>query len=409
MRSLKVAFFLAFKSIVRGHRFTIALIISILALSFVNLVFITGILNGLTAAIQKQVINNFTSNIVIEPQEEPVKKDFIIHQEDLQRQIEQIPGVITTSRHYKMYGTIAYDKDKNGKLKSVSVEIIGIDPEQEKQITNVSQNMLDGQYLEGLGTGDIILGSELAGGYGGIQQETSLGGVKVGEKVRVTFSNGVTRTFKVKGIHKVNFGFVDRLAFITSKEAESVLSVYNNASQILVKVDTNGQTENAYINQIQTIVPNLIVKKWTDLMGEFFNFTSALDMITYVVSAIGLSVATITIFILIYVNAVNKRRQIGILKAIGIRQNIIIYSYIFQALFYTFSGVIIGVVLISYVLVPFFIKHPLRLPIGDASLSFETIRIIYSILSLLAAGLVGGFVPSWRVSRENILKAIWGA
>lgn len=409
MRNLKVALFLAFKSITRGQRFTIVLMIFVLSFSFVNLVFISGILNGLTEAIHKQVIDNFTSNIVVDPQEEPERKDFIIHQEELRRQIEQIPGVIATARHYELAGTFAYDKEKNGKYKYISGQIIGIDPEQEKRITRISQNMLDGHYLEGLGIGEIILGSDLAGGYGGIQEFTSLEGAKVGDKVQVTFSNGVERTYKVKGIYKVRFGFVDRLAFITSKEAESVLSVYGNASQILVKVDTSRDVEDNYMRRIQAIAPNLKVRKWLDLMGEFLSFTQALDMITFMVSAIGLVVAVITIFILIYINAVNKKRQIGILKAIGIKQTIIVYSYVFQALFYAFCGVIVGSIITFCLLGPYFTEHPLKLPIGDASLSLETSRVLYGILSLLAAGLVGGIIPSWRVAKGNILKAIWGA
>lgn len=409
MRSLKVALFLAFKSIVRGHKSTIALMIFILSLSFVNLLFIAGIMNGLTHTIYKQVINNLSSNIVIDPQEEPVRKDLIIHQEELRKQIEQIPGVITTARHYKLASTLAYDKEKNGKFKFVSGQIIGIDPKQEKRITGVSQSMLEGRYLEGLGPGDILLGSDLAGGYGGEEEFTSLGGVKVGEKIKATFQNGVERTYTVKGIYKVRFGFVDRLAFITSKEAESALSVYDNASQILVKVDLNKQSEDTYKNQIQTLAPNLKVRKWIDMMGEFLNFTKALNMITLVVSAIGLAVAVTVIFVLIYINAVNKRRQIGILKAIGIKQNIIILSYVFQALFYAFCGIIVGSFFIFYALTPYFIRHPLSLPIGDASLSLEKARVINSILSLLAAGLVAGFIPAWRVAKENILKAIWGA
>lgn len=408
MQNLKVALFLAFKSIVRGHRSTIALMIFILSLSFVNLIFIAGILNGVTEAIHRQVINNFTSNIVVDPQEKPVRKDFILHQEELRRQIEQIPGVIATVRHYKLAGTFAYDKEKNGKYKYISGQIVGIDPEQEKDMTLISQHMLEGQYLEGLGIGDIILGSDLAGGYGGSQEFTSLEGARVGEKVKVTFSNAVERTYKIKGIYKVKFGFVDRLAYITLKEAESVLSGYDNASQILVKVDSSKQTEDAYMNQIQALAPNLKVRKWVDLMGEFLNFTNALNLITFVVSAIGLAVAVTTIFILIYINVVNKRRQIGILKAIGIKQNIIVYSYVFQALFYALCGVVVGSFFTFYLLEPYFVEHPLKLPIGDASLSLETTRIIYSILGLLAAGLVAGFIPAWRVAKENILKAIWG-
>lgn len=409
MRSLKVAVFLAFKSIVKGHKYTIALMVFILSLSFVNLVFIASILGGMVDAINRQIVNNYTSHIVIDPQDEPTRKDFIPHAQELQREIEQIPGIIATARHYKLAGTMAYDKEKNGKFKFVAGEIIGIEPEHEKRVTNISQHMVDGQYLKGLGGDDILLGANLAGGYGGSEEFNSLGGAKVGEKVIVTFNNGVARVYRVKGVFKSRFGFADRLAFVTVKEAEAVLSVYNNASQILVKVNTARSTEDDYMSQIQTIARNLKVRKWSEVSGAFGDISKSMNVITFVVSAIGLAVAAITIFILIYINAMNKRRQIGILKAIGIKQDTIVYSYILQAIFYTFSGIVIGLLLIFYMIAPYFVIHPLRLPMGDIGLTLHGSRIIYSILSLFAVSLAAGFIPSWQVARQNILKAIWGA
>lgn len=409
MQDLKVAFFVALRSVVRGHKSTTALMIAVLSLSFVNLLFIAGILSGIVSALYQQVINNFTSNIVVEPQEEPLRKEFIIHQDELRRQIEAIPGVVATARHYKLAGTCAYDRDKNGRFKSASAEVVGIDPAREKLVTHVWRNMLEGTYLEGLGAGDIVLGADLAGGYGGANEITSLGGVKTGEEVMVTFSNGVARKYKVRGIFKVRFGFVDRLAFITTKEAESALSVYDSASQILVKVNAPPGYEKGWARRIRAIAPELEVRAWGDLMGEFTNVAKAFDMITLVVSTVGLAVAAATVFILIYVNAINKRRQIGILKAIGIKPGIIIGSYLLQSLFFALCGIVIGSALVFWAIAPYFASHPLRFPMGDTSLTLSTGHVLYCVMSLLVAGIMAGFVPAWRVTNENILEAIWGA
>ncbi|MEK6531472.1 MAG: FtsX-like permease family protein [Deltaproteobacteria bacterium] len=412
MQALRVAIFLAYKSIIKGNKSTVFLIIFILSLSFINLIFISSILKGIVEAVDRQVINNLTSNIVIDPQEEPAIKDFILHAAETRREIENIPGVISTASHYKLSATLEYDKDKNNKFKVVSGEIVGINPEEEKLVTGVHKSMVAGRYLEGLGVEEIILGGDLAGGYGG-EDLISLGGVKVGDKVLLTFSNGVVRNYKVKGVFLARLGFVDRLAFITRQEAESILPIYNNASQILVKIDaSNGpntaEVEQYYRDKIQSLFPNLKVRRWAEFLGAIANISKSFDVISSVVSAIGLAVAAITIFILIYVNAVNKRRQIGILKAIGIKQNIIIGSYIIQALFYTLSGIIIGLILIFYLIEPYFFTHPLKLPIGDTYLALHAAGVILSILSLLMAGLIAGFIPAWQVAREDILKAIWG-
>lgn len=407
-RNLRIALFLAFKSIIRGNKATTILIIFILSLAFVNLVFIAGILNGVVEAINKQVVTNLVSNIVIEPQEEPTKKDYIIHAKEISDQISQIPEVMAVSSRYKLAGTFAYDKEKNGKFKYRSGEVIGVDPENEKNISTIAQKVIDGEYLENPGVNEILLGADLAGGYGQSEELTDLGGVKVGDKVQVTFSNAAVREFIVKGIFKIQFGFVDRLAYITTKEAESILGIHDNASQILVKIKNAG-TEDAYVNQIRPLVPNLKVNKWNYFVGALGNISSSFDMITLIISVIGLIVAAITIFILIYVDVVHKRKQIGILKAIGIKQEIIIYSYILQALFYVLLGIVIGSFIVLYLLVPFFERRPLMLPIGPSGLAVNSMGLVFNAVSLFLAALIAGFIPSRRAAKENILKAIWGA
>lgn len=406
-KDCKIAFFLGVKSIVRGNKAVISLVIFIMALAFVNLIFVSGILNGFIVTISNQVKEYYTSNIVINPQEEPVKKDFIIHSSELQSQIENIPGVIATARHYKLAGTLSYDKDKNGKLKYVSSEIVGIDPNKEKLINNSYKKIIDGYYIDELDRDEIILGAELAGGEYSTHDFLSLGGVKVGEKINITYGNGISKVYRVKGIIKTNLDFADFMTFISSKEAESILSVYNSASQILVKVDGQGK-EDYYIEKIKPFAPNLEIRKWSDYMGALEDISKSFNSIALMVGIIGLMVAAITIFIMVYINVTNKKRQIGILKAIGIKERIIILAYLFQALFFSILGVIIGIAFLFLIIGPYFTRNPIKLPMGDVGLALETNVVILGIISLVVASLIAGLIPSRHAAKENILKAIWG-
>jgi len=408
-KDLKVAFSLGYKSIVNGHKGTIVLMIFILSLAFVNLVFVASILNGITTTINNQIVNNYVANIVISPQEEPRRKDYIVHTKELRQQIENLPGVTATVAHYKMIATFAYDKNKDGQFKYGSWEVIGVDPEEEPSVTGILNNIIAGNYLEGLGSGDIVLGSDIAGGYGAVEEFKSLGGARVGEKVRLNFGNGATREYTVRGISKVRFILIDQTAYITAKEAKSILQLSDDrASQILVKIDKTGN-EDWYIEKIKEIAPNLKVRKWTEYTSIVGDLTKSFDLIAAMISIIGLAVAAITIFILIYVNAINKRRQIGILKAIGIKENIVIISYILQALFYAISGIVLGSIIMFYFVEPYFIHHPLMFPIGDITLTIKEFQVTQGVFGLLVAAFIAGLIPAWRAARENILKAIWGA
>ena len=96
IKDFKVALFLGYKSIVNGHKGTIVLMIFILSLAFVNLVFVASILNGITDTINNQLIDNSVANIIIDPQEEPTRKNYILHAKELRQSIESLPGVVAT-------------------------------------------------------------------------------------------------------------------------------------------------------------------------------------------------------------------------------------------------------------------------------------------------------------------------
>ena len=409
IKDLKLALFLGYKSIVNGHKSTIALMIFILSLAFVNLVFVASILNGITTTVNNQLINNSIANIVISPQEKPTREKYIVHTKELRQQIESLPGVTATAAHYNLIATFAYDKSKDGQFKYGSWEVIGVDPEEELLVTGISNNIMVGRYLEERGNGDIVLGSDIAGGYGAAQELRSLGGVNIGEKVILNFSNGETRKYTVQGISKVRFTLIDNTAYITQKEAKSILQISDDrASQILVKIDKTGD-EDLYIERIKEIAPELKVRKWTEYTSAVGDLTKSFDLISAMISVLGLAVAAVTIFILIYVNAINKRRQIGILKAIGIKENIIIVSYIIQALFYAIFGIIFGLIIIFYFVEPYFINHPLAFPIGDITLTIKEFQVLQGVFGLLLAAFIASLIPAWRAAKENILKAIWGA
>jgi hypothetical protein len=52
----------------------------------------------------------------------------------------------------------------------------------------------------------------------------------------VRFSNGIKRTYTIKGIFKAKSTAVNQMVFITKKEMESIFNVYNRSSEVLVKV-----------------------------------------------------------------------------------------------------------------------------------------------------------------------------
>lgn len=402
--NIKTAFFLAFKSIKRGNKGTLLMTILIMTLAYVNLVFISSIFGGIVEAINEQSIDYQYSNIVIEP----APDDRYINNKEALAAIDDIPGVVGSSAHYRDNPIIEYDKGRNGKdVKTGRWALKSIDPKAEKNVSKIHEAIIAGSYLEEGDKNKILIGKEVSGGHGGDLDYLSLG-VSLGDEVYVSFSNGIRRPYEVKGIFSTKSTAIDQTVFITKKEMESVLRISNQASEVLVKIEDKGN-EDVYIEEIRNLgLENEDIKKWSDLMGFTSGASASFDMISIILGVIGTFVAGITIFIIIFVSVVNKRKQIGILKAIGMTSGTIVLHFVIQALFYGALGIIIGASFVLFVIRPYFISNPLDFPVGWVSLkvTFDILKV--SNLSLMAAALIGGFFPAYRGAKESILKSIWG-
>ncbi len=384
-----------------------ALMMLILSLSFFNMLFIPGVFSGLFNTIVTMLVDTTTSHVVISPRELPTPKRFIDDEHRLRSEVETIPGVIATTRTYLTAASLSYDKRKDGVFRTVSGQIIGIDPTESRSVLSIDRYIVDGEALEDSDTDMIVLSAGIAGGYG-LPVPSDLGGIAVGEKVNLVYGNGVSRTYTVKGIVKIVFGTALSSVYITTKEAESVLSASDQATQILVKVDQAAHPVEYYEARIHRIDPDVKVQGYADLLAAIEPVLRAFTIIATIVSVISVIIAAITIFVMIYINAVAKRRQIGILKAIGIKEGIIELSYVFQAMFYVLSGVAFGMIFVFLVLLPLLRAHPIQLPFGPLLLSFSPSLVGESVLVFFVAGMLSGYVPSRLVAREEILKAIWG-
>lgn len=398
LADIKLSLFLAYKSIARGNRGTLILTVFIMSLIFINLAFIGSLLLGLTETMNNQVINTLYGNIIIEPNK---NETYISDVYALKQKINGVRGIRGISSQYVIGAALSY-KDKSGVW-----SVRSINPDDEETVTTIHNFMIDGEYLSKQDTGEIMIGKEIAGGYSGDLEHISLGGVRVGDSIDVLFNNGVKRRYRVKGIFGVNFMQSDLLAFVSQKEMESVLGIENRATQVLIKIEDRGNEEK-YIKQLLDLGVKEEIKPWPVYAGIVKNLITSIDLIASLISGIGLFVASMMIFIVIYMNTISKRKQIGILRAIGIKESIIINSYIFQAMFIVVCGTAMGLLITLLVIVPIFIEHPMKFPVGYVSLSIVPGEISLSALSLFAVALMAGFVPSWMAVRQTIIDAIWG-
>ena len=334
----QVAFFLASRLITRGNKGTLLLTIMIIAMVFLNLIFLPSIIAGIVVLFNQQSIDYSYGNLVIEPRENQL---VITNIEQLQQKINRIPGVTATAPRYTSAATIVY------KGKSTTPLLIAINPDDEKQVLKTHTKIISGDFLNEGDTDQMVIGYTLAGNKDQkVDITPTLGGVEVGKTVEVIFNNGVTRQYRIKGITATNSFSVDSNAFITRKELESVLGTKDTANQILVRTQNTGNENVMRITLMQYGIQEKIWT-WQDKSADFLkSIVGSFDIINIISTIVSLIIAIVVIFIVIFINTVYRRKQIGILQAIGIDRSIIIKSYIFQALFIFACGTAVGCVLL---------------------------------------------------------------
>jgi putative ABC transport system permease protein len=225
--------------------------------------------------------------------------------------------------------------------------------------------------------------------------------------VDLTFPNGVTRQFRVKGILKAGTSSVDNAVFITLRDVAPVLGDADPANSILVRTETTGDEDAMRLVLMQFGVQEKIWT-WEDKSADFLeSIVGSFGIINVISTGVSLVIAVVVIFIVIFIGIVYRRKQIGILRAIGINRSIIIKSYIFQALFICTCGTLAGGALLLAVL-QYLASNPLVFPGGPVAPVLETGLVLQSVVSLYIVSLIAGYVPAWLTTREEILSAIGG-
>jgi len=224
--------------------------------------------------------------------------------------------------------------------------------------------------------------------------------------------NGVQKEVTIKGVFTTNSIFIDSRIYMTeSAFREMTQNTSLNSSEIAIRLipDASLTQAKTFIQKNLPKNENVIVETSTEaLPSSIYTIIQALGKLGNLVGAIALMVSAFTIFIVIYVNAVTRRKYIGILKGIGISVRAIEISYIFQALFYAILGMVISSAFILGLIKPYFDIHPFNFASINASLAIGIGDVIPNAIALLITSFISGFIPAWLVTKQNTLDAILG-
>ena len=413
---LKVGFFLAYRQIKRANIWTTLLIVVVMTLTFLNLVVVNGVLVGLIQSSLQAFRERGVGDLIITKLNQ---KNQIEKSDEILTVLKNSPQVRIIASRYVGSGTLNLDYRK--KLRSderpnkAPATIVGINPDVEMSMTNLSKYLKEGRYLTSYDTDGILVGANLVYKYTPIENASfqTLKNLELGTKLKVTIGKN-SKEVTVVGIIKSKTDQTDSRVFMLDSEAKKLIGRPDaNFDEISVKTYPK-YGEQGIIDVKQALLNNSYddnakIQTWEDAQPKFLkDIASTFALLGNMIGSIGLAVASITIFIVIFVNAITRRKFIGILKGIGIAPRVIEISYVFQSIFYAVLGSGIGFALLYGFLVPFIDAHPINFPFSDGILYAPVTGTVIRAAILIITTIIAGYIPARMIVKKNTLDSILG-
>ena len=410
--NVRIGFFLAVRALRRASLWTTGLIIFVMVLTFLNLVVVSGILVGLLQGAIDQTRTKYTSDVIISALND---KEYIENSPNLLALIETLPEVETITPRYREGGILEANyrtRKETDKANTAPATIVGIDPVKENTVTGIAADIVEGSFLNAGDYDQVVLGHYLLKQYIPIETPSfsTLENVGIGTKIRVKVGD-VVREVTVKGILRSKVDEIALRTFMVDSQFRSMIGRNDgNVTEIAIKLapgaDPIAMRETLERSGVDKYAK---VQTYEDAQPQFLkDIIATFNMLGNVFSSLGLIVASITIFIVVFINAITRRKYIGILKGIGIRGRAIEISYIFQSIFYALIGSAVGLALVYGFLVPFFAANPIDFPFSDGILVAPLDQTLTRVGLLVFSTLIAGYIPAWMIIRKNTLDSILG-
>ena len=276
-----------------------------------------------------------------------------------------------------------------------AITLTGMTPELYFRIVPLPEKIVGGQARMDVDT--IFIGTDLA---------TDLG-VAVGDKLRVSAANGSQTTLKVAAIFDLgNKGANSRSTFVALRTAQSLLGMAGRVSVLDITVRDVYAAE--VVAQRISALTHLEADSWIKTNEQFFTAvhaqTTANTAIRFFVAlSVGFGIASVLV-----VSVVQRSREIGIFRAMGITRGQILRIFLLQGGLLGLLGALSGSLMggVALVLWQRFERN------ADGTvmfpLSLEPTLFMQALSLATLTGLLAAFAPALRAARLDPVVAIRG-
>ena len=211
-----------------------------------------------------------------------------------------------------------------------------------------------------------------------------------------------------------NAGSNDKFAFMSLSLAQTLYDTAGSADRLTVLLKDVRQTETMRDRlqaKLRTAGFDMEIKTWQELSDFYNQVHNMFDMIFGFIFSIVLTVVVMSVANSMGMTVVERTREIGTLRAIGLKRSGVVRLFTSESLMLTLLGCITGL------LVTFGVRYGINVadisytPPNSASavpllvdLDFE--RTLFTFVLMLIVGTLAAYLPARRAAKQAIIDAL---
>jgi lipoprotein-releasing system permease protein len=276
--------------------------------------------------------------------------------------------------------------------------IRGFDFDEANKVYEFAQNIVEGEMPKE--TNEVIIGTDMA-------KELSL---KVGDEISVVIPPVVIfpKTVKISGIFKLGLGTANRSWIISDiKTVQNLTNKPNTSSSIEMQIQEPFEAD-VIASGIQNALEGEEIKilNWKieneDLLSALDGQSISSIMIQiFVIISVSLAIASV-----LAISVVQKSKQLGILKAMGIKNSMAGQIFIYEGLILGVFGAILGTILGVGLIWMFttFAVNPDGTPVVPVYVNYGFILLSMGIA--VASAVISATIPGRRSAKLSPIEVI---
>jgi putative ABC transport system permease protein len=325
-------FGLAWKNIWRSKKRSLVLLAAI-ALGVWGGLFASGIMYGMTDQMVKTAIRTRLSSIQIHKAgflEEKQVGDTIPDIDGVMRYLRERPTTEAAVRRMVISGMISSPTNSQG------VTILGIEPGSERKITDVADQVVEGDYF-GEYRDPVLVGRGLADKLG----------LGLGSKLVLTFPGEgesiVSGAFRICGVFKTASSVFDETTvFVRAADLAGIMGPGAGYQEVALLVKP-GANLNGSAVEIRHAFPDLSVQTWKQLAPELSYLSGVTERMLYIFLAVIMLGLLFGVTNTMLMSLLDRIREFGMLVALGMGPRRLFSLLMLEALWICCLGGAVGI------------------------------------------------------------------